>query len=53
MKHFSDQAAKGYEEFLGREISFQTGSLLHGVKGSSIDQSSYHSRGLNTHDYTH
>ena len=35
IEHFYDQAANGYVQFWGTNISFQSGSLLHGVKGSS------------------
>ena len=34
-KHFSDQAAKEYMWFWDMKISLQSGSLLHGLKGSS------------------
>ncbi len=34
MKTFSDLAAEGYVWFWDLKISFQSGSLLHGVKGS-------------------
>ena len=42
MKHFSDQVAKVYVWFWDMKISFQPGSLLHGVKGSSVFQRKMH-----------
>ena len=45
VKHFSNQAAKGYVWFWEVKTSFQLGSLLQGVKGSSSNSSSNNSRG--------